>query len=297
MKIGIPIGGYHRGTTGEYVQGALQRLGHSAVILNRDEFFDSVNGTTYDLFFCVDSGETLDFSLLPQKLPVPVCMWFIDFRHNKHRAERAPADWPNAEALLSREGMIFQAQLRDCIDLKSSGAKNVHWIPMAADPYIWSDEPQVEKKYDIGFIGNVWDKSRAQFLEWLLQSGLNVGFPGHGALWKEEAAALLRSCRVGFNISSFFGDPFAYDINMRFFETLSCGIPLITNYVDTLHQIIASPCIFVKQYRTPQEFTSMIPTWLQDNQFLQSGGAARKFILDAHTYEHRMERCLELLLR
>jgi hypothetical protein len=45
-------------------------------------------------------------------------------------------------------------------------------------------------------------------LELLLRTeGLRVGFLGQGAAWKEEAAALLRKCLIGFNINTFFGQP------------------------------------------------------------------------------------------
>jgi hypothetical protein len=295
MNIGIPVAQYHAGNTGEYVQRALVALGHTARILTPAEFFPALRGRAFDYFLCVDSsdGLALDDPSIAACSFETVGYWFIDFRHNKNRATRIPNDLDNARLLERKGGWIFQSQIQDVRDCQALGLTRVSWLPLAADPHIWSDGPVVQKELHIGFVGNVWDLQRKKALELLLATqGLRVGFLGHGVIWKEEAAALLRKCMVGFNINSFFGEPFSYDVNMRFFETLSCGIPIFTNDVPSLKDVVPHDAPFVRTYTTLQDLLPGLLEAFKDPQYLASGPAARQWVLDRATYEHRMKDVL-----
>ena len=299
MKIAIPVAHYHEGTTGEYVAKAFQKLDHEVSIISKSDFeklFLARKEDQFDLYFCVDSGEPLDFSVIPADTTAKVAMWFIDYRHNKRRSTRIPADEQNALILLSRGGYVLQAQIEDVDDILTlvpQYKEKVMWLPVAADLDVWSDSPlQNEKIYDVGFVGNLWDASRASILQTLQQSGIKVGFKGHGACWKESAASLLRASKVGFNVSSFYETSAAFDLNMRFFETLSCGIPLITNSVPSITKIGASTLGCIKQYDSREMLYKMIPHWLGDESFLSSGHEGRLWIETAHTYVHRAKAAL-----
>ena len=298
MKIGLPVAQFHGGNTSEYVQRAFQSLGQEAQILNPVEFAASLEAKSYDFFFCVDSGAPLNFLEGPlAKADLQrVAYWFIDFRHNRWRAERKPNDFETARVLQERGGLIFQAQLEDAEYCQSQGWQRVRWLPLAADPEIWSDQPAAPKEFHLGFVGNVWDSDRKQALELLLRlRGLRFGFPGAGQAWKEAGAALLRRCQAGFNINSFFGKAYSYDVNMRVFETLSCGVPLITNSVASLNKIIPSQSPFLYTYQSLAELPTVLQEALNKATFLNSGGAAREFILGHHTYRHRMAEVLQSL--
>jgi Glycosyl transferases group 1 len=298
MNIGIPVARFHPGNTGEYAQRAFVALGHSATVLSPAEFFQALPGKKFDYFFCVDSSEALplhDPAIAGRSLR-KVGFWFIDYRHNKDRKERVPNDFENARILQERDGWIFQSQFEDFEDCLASGITRVSWLPLAADQHIWTSEPSTEKEFHIGFVGNVWDVQRKRALEMLLRSpSLRVGFAGQGSIWKEDAAALLRKCMVGFNINTFFGQPVAYDVNMRAFETLSCGLPLFTNDVPSLKRVFPPDAPFIRTYTS---LTDMMPRLLEafkDQTFLNSGAEARQWILDHATYEHRMRDVLNRL--
>lgn len=298
MEIAVAVGQFHRGNTSEYVQRALVKLGHTARIIEREEFYEALKGDRFALYFCVDSGETIDFA--EQRIAglslERVCFWFIDYRHHKDGATRVPGDRANALELARRGGWVFQAQDEDVADCEACGIARVSWLPLAADPEVWSDTPSSAATFDLGFIGNVWDVGRAKALELLLNDPLlRLAFPGHGKAWKEDGAALLRRCRAGFNISSYFGSEHAFDINMRVFETLSCARPLITNWVPRLSRVFGDQPPFIRTFRSHEELLPTVRSALADGEFLNSGAAARRFILERATYEQRMVQVLEAL--
>ena len=298
MKIGVPVGGFHEGNTAEYVLRALEELGHDAVLLDRAGLFSSARDTSFDLFLCVDSGETLSIAELA-KIPGALhrtAFWFIDYRHNKHRPSRVPTDFENAKLLSEGGGWIFQAQFEDVDDCAAAGIERCSWLPMAADPDIWSDAPAaVQKSYDVVFIGNIWDEGRLRAVQLLEASPYRAALLCNGRVWKERAAAALRGGRVGFNISSWYGTEHAFDLNMRFFETLSCGVPVLTNDVPSLRRVLGELPDFVRSYASPDEILPKLRECLESAAFLGAGPAARQWILSAHTYRHRMENALRVL--
>lgn len=297
MKIAIPIAQYHEGNTSDYVKRAFEALGHKAEIISPEVFCNAFNkeDCNYDLFFGVDSGEAFPFNrkLLESPNTSRLAFWFIDYRHNKRREDRIPNDESNAKLLSEKGAWIFQAQYEDFKECLNLGIERVSWLPVGADLEIWNDKPfKTPKKFEVGFVGNIWDQGRARALESILKSGIKLGFLGHGKIWKEKAAALLRECSVGFNISSFYGHEVAFDINMRFFETLSCGIPLVTNEVPSLYRIFKNLPTFIRIYRSPFEIVSVLKAALSDSKFLSSGEAAREWIEAEGTYISRMKKAL-----
>lgn len=299
LRVGVAVAQFHLGNTSEYVQNALIALGHQSEIIDPARLASSLADHSFDLYLCVDSGEPFNFCSGPlaQHSLENLGFWFIDYRHNKNRPTRKPNDLENLLAITARGGLIFQSQYEDLLDCKEHGVERCFWVPLAADPEVWSDQPEQNKLYHLGFVGNVWDQERATVLTSLINTpDLKFAFMGHGQAWKEKGAELLRSCLVGFNINSFFGEPFAYDLNMRVFETLSCGIPLITNAVPSLERIFGQSPSFIRQYKSTSELPEVIRSALNDNDFLSSGQAARNYIVEKATYTTRVKTILETLL-
>ena len=298
MKIAVPVAAFHPGNTSEYVVSALINLGHHAEILNPGEFSSAFLNDKFDFYLCVDSGE--GFRFVESEVASPktrrLAFWFIDYRHNRDRESRNPADIINAELLHRNGAWIFQAQEEDVADCKARGLSNCSWLPVAADTEIWNNQPlQENKKFDIGFVGNVWDGSRQAALQQIINAGFRLGFYGHGKAWKEEGASVLRNSKIGFNISSFYGSPLAYDLNMRFYETLSCGIPIVTNYVPALEKVMPVRQDFVKEYHNFSDIIPCLKEALNNQNFLASGSMARKWIEQNATYRHRMNEALAIL--
>ena len=294
MKIGLPVARFHPGNTGEYAQRALSSLGHEATILTVPEFLTALPKQEFEYFLCVDSSEGIplnDPSISGCSFK-RVGFWFIDYRHNKHRPTRVPTDFQNATILQERGGWIFQSQFEDVEDCRATGISSVSWLPLAADSEVWTCEPAVPKEFHIGFVGNIWDLQRKRALDLLLRTkGLQVGF-AQGKIWKEEAAALMRRCMIGFNINTFFGEPYSYDINMRAFETLSCGVPLFTNEIPSLYKVFPPEAPFIRTYSSIPDMLPSLLKAMKDPDFMNSGVEARHWILENATYKHRMQTVL-----
>ncbi len=293
----IPVAQFHRGNTSTYVERALQQLGVQTKIIDGPTFALLLRSDPNAEFLCVDSGEPINFEA-PEFKDLPlnrVGYWLIDFRHHKD-GPRSPTDNQICEALHRRGGWIFQSQFEDWEYCKQRGWSRSSFLPLAADPEVWSDSPAETKRFDLAFAGNVWDRGRAMVLERVLKTpGFRFGFPGHGKLWMDQAAQMLRASRAGFNVNSWYGTDHAFDLNMRFFETLSCGIPLITNWVPSIDRFFPQGAPFLATFRSPDELPALLTARLSDGEFLGSGTAARSWILSTATYVHRMQEALKVL--
>lgn len=297
MKIGVVVAAYETGTTGEYVKRALQRMQHDVTLLSQWGFYDAIQKRDYDLYFAVDSGGPLNLfssEVTAHKTQLKkMCFWMIDYRRGK--TIKNPNDLDTCKLISDNGGWIFQAQFEDVVDCLNSGIDRVSWLRLAADVDVW--KPGTDGKiYDVGFIGNVWDGVRQKVLDDIRRSGLRLGFPGHGAALMEVGAQLLSTSRVGFNMSSFFGEPIAFDVNMRVFETLACGVPLVTNVVPSLFRIFGGALpAFIKTYSRADEIVPLLQQCLADEAFLNSGLAAREWVALYGTYDLAMKMAMVTL--
>lgn len=283
MRIQIPVAAYVRYNPATYVEKALKQLGHDAFITQGQVFEDAPD---VDLFFCVDSGGPL---VVRDEWAHKCAFWFIDSRRNCDPEVREPDDDFQARKIYDAGGQVFQAQYEDTLRLLSKGVGS-HWLPLAADPDVWSDEPEEEKIYDVAFVGNCYDETRLQCMG-MLKDNFNFCWPGIEGAIMEEGAKVYRQSKVGFNISSFYGQGWDYDINMRVFEMMSCGTPIVTNYVESLKMldgIYTLPGIVC--YHSLLDIVPAVQLAKELPVVF-----TRKFILDGHTYKHRMQKALDII--
>ena len=302
MRLALPVANFHPGNPSDFLKPAFEKLDVEADILDQAQFEKSFVEKTHDFYLCVDSGQPLQLLRPPFEGSdlSRIGFWFIDFRHNKENPGRKPNDWETSKFLHENGGHLFLAQKKDAEECSFKGLTRSMWLPLAADPEVWKPVDSAEKKFDLGFVGNVWDKARAQVLQALHQDpGINIlivtpSKENPGA-WKEQAALALSQCRVGFNINSFYGSKYDFDLNMRLFETLSCGLPLITNDVDSIPDLFGEYPPFVKSYRGPQEIIPCIHQALLDKNFLSSGEKGRDFIIEKASYDKRAKELLSAI--
>jgi len=286
MKILIPVACLSPYTTAIYVERAFRRMGHEAQIITQAEFY--ADHPDVDLFFGVDSAGGLDF---PEKHFPRVAMWFIDSRRNC--TLRSPGDDEVAKKIADAGGWVFQAQKRDWTRcLYAHDVVRGSWLPLGADVDIWKPY-DLAQEFDVGFCGNIWDEERRQMLDSIKQSGLTLN---HIVEMPEVAASELSRCRTGFNISSFFGSDIAFDVNMRVFEVLSCGLPLVTNALPELQEVGLLHGHNCYTYHTQAEALLHLHTLVGAPKMQKEiGDRGRKLILDGHTYLHRMQEACSVL--
>jgi len=290
MIIKIPVAHYVSYNTARYVEAAFCAMGFAAEVITQATYYEDL--PEVDLFFGVDSGGPLNF---PEKHRAKTAMWFIDSRHNCDPARRTPDDDTNAKTLTDGGGWVFQAQKRDWERNQETGVSRSTWLPLAADPDVWAcRDPHAPKIYDVGFGGNVWDNWRQGMLDRIRTKGWVLG------QWTgtpEELASGYCASRVGFNCSSFFGTPVAYDINMRVFEILANGIPLVANRLPEMEELGIYPEFHYMPYDDADGAMSQIRVLLSRSEEARRdlGIAGREIIKNGHTYEHRLRHALYTL--
>jgi spore maturation protein CgeB len=116
--------------------------------------------------------------------------------------------------------------MKDYIEkFREAGCRNVYWLPLACDPDVHR-KFDVEKIYDISFVGNIFEKvhdDRRKLIERLSRRfDLNL----QKDKFLDEVALIYSQSKIVFNKSA------NNDLNMRVFEALSSGSMLLTDRLD-----------------------------------------------------------------
>lgn len=209
---------------------------------------------------------------------VPV-VWLLD--------NRIPANhWQNdvaREMLLSGDVLVCHCQKSDA---ERVGGR---WLPIATTPRF--APVSREKVADFGFVGYLHDPSRARIIQ-------SLGRTFHGqiasGIFYEDAAQVYQSSHIGVNVTALYGSPWATDINMRTFEIMACGVPLITPYNPALYELGIRDGVNCLTYRDEIELFTMVQTLLADAHLGQAlARNALTLIQHRHQYSHRADQLLD----
>ncbi len=211
-----------------------------------------------------------------EKLPIPKACYLIDSHINLKMHLEISKVYDH----------VFIAQREYLDDFRKAGIKNVHWLPLGADPEIHSKFSQV-KKHDIGFVGSVHPGTRRE----VLLNGLARGFN----LYKERSFWTDMS-RVFSESKMVFNNAILNDLNMRFFEVMSTGSFLFCDMAEKSGQdemFIAGEDYGLydgKNIFRQAEF-------YLENDDLREAIALRgmQIVHNAHTYKHRTDEIIKLI--
>lgn len=263
-----------------YYRRNLTKMGFQVTMLAPSDFESIDAFGEFDLYLWVDWGEDALKDILPYK-PINMekyhpSVYITSDTHLgfDYRVEKA------------REfDYVFCNQKRAVEEFKEKGVE-AKWLLHAVDTDLYSNEPKSIKKYDVGFVGFVSNKKRAEALDVVFKSQPNFWY---GQRFFEEAAMKYKECRVNFNNAA------VDDINMRFFEVLACGGgALVTEVVPTLMEILPRDNVcFLYDSNNWGQACTLIKTLLEDSrmreEMVESG---RKWVEENHTYEHRIKEAL-----
>jgi hypothetical protein len=242
---------------------------------------DALNALGADAEFVKDE-RTLD--CWGMQVNGKIVVYLIDNRWPHEREKEDPA----AATLLARGALVCCAQRPDA---ERVGAK---WLPLAVTPgYRMPDKPS-NKAHDVAMIGYVRDIARARLLT---DVKARFSLCVEQGVFGDSAVEAYWSARVGLNIPTNYGDVNAYDsANMRCFEVLATGTPLVTPHEDYLAALGIEDGITCLTYRTADGALAAIRR-LVDNPELatQIGANGAKLAAARHTYEHRARTVLEWL--
>lgn len=247
----------------------------------------------FDLNVLVDYGEDNLNIPLDWELPHPSVYWAFDthiddkgYQYRIHRAKQFD------HVFLCHKAQI-ESFIRDGID-----PSKIHYLPVAAETDCYRPYP-IMKKWNWCFIGHLNSDHRIELVDRFVKefdlgdgSGyLGWRFPniqGHNAL--DDAAKKFSMSRLAIN------DAIKNDLNMRVFEVMATGTPLLTQEVPTLLELF-TPGVHLLTFKTVDEAVEQAK-YLLDNPSLQEsiGYSGLQEILKKHTYNHRALEILKIAL-
>jgi spore maturation protein CgeB len=232
-------------------------------------------------------------------------MWFVEnYRHMTY--------W---QQMAGGFDFWFVIQKAACLEaFRRAGAKQVSYLPMAADPEVhtaFTPTPAEQAEYgaDVSFVGAGYANRRdilPQLItkewtfklwgdEWDGASALLPVLQRHGArIDTQTCVKVFNATKVNVNLHSYTGkglDPEADFVNPRTFELAACGAYQLVDQRSLLGELFTPDEIAV--FRRAEDLQDRIRTSLREPGFRQAmGQAARRRVLNEHTFQHRMRELL-----
>lgn len=216
-----------------------------------------------------------------------VMVWLIDNRHAHEAAKEDPA----AAELLKRGDLVMCAQKPDA---ERIGAK---WLPLAVSPTFRTPDNSVEKLYDVTFVGYVRDAGRCGVLSAVARRFKTRVLQG---IFGDDAVSAYWHSHIAINVPTGYGQADAYDsANMRLFECLATGTPMMTSYEPYLHELGLECNVHHTNYlfyKNVDDLIEKIEVQLtQPQRLTEIGRAGAALANERHTYEHRAQQVLDWL--
>lgn len=232
-------------------------------------------------------------------------MWFVEnYRHLTY--------WQQLAAGYDYWFVIQQAECQEAF--KRAGARDVGYLPMAADPAVHrplalTDAERAEYGADLSFVGAGYPNRRALLPRWLSK---DWSFKLWGNEWEgaadlapvlqrsgaridtEACMKVFNASAINLNLHSCGGDaldPQADFVNPRTFELAACGAFQLTDERALLPELFTDEEIV--RFRSTEDVPALIRMWLDDPSGRRTvAEAARQRVLGQHTYGHRMKALL-----
>ena len=235
-------------------------------------------GAAPDLFLMVESSVGTPF--FPRRiaeLEIPTGYWmydnYLNFRWNKEAA-----------ALFDH---AFFAQINRVELARRYGARNVTWVPFAADEVFHRDF-NMPRDIDIGYVGSITPQKERYFRA-LTKAGLTVT-TNDRYLSYEEIGRFYSRCKLVYNILA------RRDMNVRTFEASAAGALVVNQrWIDE-----GCGMIFTEgenmAFHDFDDAPGIIRSLLADDA-RRAGMAknAQRLVMGAHTYRHRMQTILDTM--
>lgn len=195
-----------------------------------------------------------------------------------------------------RANVVWCAQKPAAEFLKGDGV-NAHWLPLACSPAHHptaveianrDDAPLPERSYDVAFVGHLQppDQSdRIAFLDRIFRA-----FPSFRFEWGRfhmDMARVYHKARLGVNHAV------RDDLNMRFFELASAGVPQLSDQrMVGLKELGFEPWVHYVPYVSAEDAIEAGKTALKGDLSAMAS-RAKSLVRAQHTYAHRVRRMLE----
>lgn len=271
-----------------------KRLGHEVVHFTSEDTGDLDKWGTFDLHVWVDWGEDALKEMLPY---TPMSL------KDKHPSVYICSDTHLGRDYRFEKAMEFdyvffnqQRAVEEFIQLHPEKKEKVFWLPHAVEPLAYPNVPTAVKKYDIGFVGYVTFRKRAEMLDRMFKEFPNFFYGQRFSRWiygeppdGQDAADIFKKSRIVFSTSA------VDDVNMRTFEALATGSFLLTEWVPTLGELFEDGKHLVT-YKTMDEAVEKAKYYLEHEEEREKiAKAGMEEALAKHTYQHRAQNFLKII--
>lgn len=196
-----------------------------------------------------------------------------------------------AEMVYARPyAFVFAAQREFAAHFADAGCADSHWLPLACDPDVHRPI-ECRKDYDVSFVGSTDRRVHAQRVDRLERLAAKHSVLVDTALDAESMSRAVCRGRLAFNSSV------AQDVNMRVFEAMAMGVPLLTNrdadangLLDLFREGEHLIAYDDSDLETRAQYNLAHAEWRQ-----RIGDAGRREVLERHTYAHRVDLLLDII--
>lgn len=226
-----------------------------------------------DLYLWVESVNSYAPENLA-RLACPKACWLIDTHYHLTTALETACQFD----------YVFIAQLID-LEVFRERYPHTYWLPLGCDPEIHGRQDTMQL-HDISFVGSM-NERRAALLEHLSRR-----FHVHRerSFWTDMSRTFSAS-KIVLNDASFD------DLNMRFFEALCSGSLLLSNPTSGSGQDVLFHDGEDYACHHDYDLLDIAGTYLADEHLRRKvASEGRKRVLSAHTYRHRAEDLLQVVL-
>ena len=273
MKIALIYDKLSESTTASYYERVL-----SATNLEFSHFWVEGSETIpkdYDLYLRIDHG---DYKYdIPKDLH-PAVFYVIDTHLKK--------PYKKIKKQLHHYDLVFAMQKTGAERLQKELKRDIKWMPPSCDPEIHK-RLDIEKKYDVGFVGRDAQKYERGKQLALLRETFPNSFIGEADFRK--MSEIYSASKIGFNSSVLD------DVNMRCFEAPCAGAMLLTNRIknDGLYEIFEEDkhAVF---YDNNEEMIEKIKYYLEhDEERERIAQAGHERVVNHFTYYHSLKNILD----
>ncbi|MBU1147611.1 MAG: glycosyltransferase [Candidatus Omnitrophica bacterium] len=278
MKIALIFGKKRPDTMGIYFERALKALGHDIVHFSPED----INNIKpeYDFYFRVDDGH-YDY-LIPERLRPRV--YYVSDTHLK-----GPFKKIKKHISQGAYDLVFCPMLKEIKVLKKISPVDVIWMNVGCDPEIHK-RLDVERKYDIGFVGNDGGIPRKFYLQEIRERYPNSFI---GRTDYREISCVYSASKIGFSFA-IRGECFT----MRNYEIMSCGAMLLmkrlrdssaerTGFIDRKHIVL---------FDGPEDLFELIEYYLRNKKEREEiAENGYRLTVGKHTYTQRLSEMLGII--
>lgn len=286
------------GTTGWYLERALEKMCNvAAFYLDTPPWLNLIRGSPLGailnkLFRVVETrAPHLDMILVIDPVRYKIDLRWMDAPKVYYAIDSHVALHEHRYfAHVQEYDYVFVAHRDDIPKYKEIGCSKVYWLPLACDPEIhrWWKLPT---KYDLVFIGKIPPGSERERIIYGLQQKLRKLKFFVGRKYLHDMARTYSQSKLVLNKS------LRGDLNMRVFETLGCRRLLLTDRIANGLEELFTDGKHLVIYDSLEDLSEKVQYYLEHSDKREKiASAGQKEVYEKHTYLHRAEEILEVVL-